>query len=307
MKELQIGQSGLKSSAIAYGCMRIAQAWDNSLTEGERLRAGLGAVDAALEAGYTLFDHADNYCRGKSEEFFGEALRADPSIRERVVIATKCGCRPDPFYRWDFSYEHITRSCEGSLKRLGVETIDIYQLHRPDYLADPEELCRAFCDLRAAGKVRHFGLSNHAPSRFAMIQKALPFPLVVHQVRISLLARECFDDGTLDQCVADKVTPLAYGPVARGILAAGSPADDAPEREQTVKLLDTMDKMAAEYGVGRDVIALAWLRKHPSRIIPIIGTIRPERIRSAAKAAQIELTRDQWYQLLVAARGKNLP
>ncbi len=307
MQTQRIGKGGLISTKLAYGCMKIARSWDKSLSDGERERLGLESIAAAVEAGYILFDHADIYGKSQCESIFGKAIKADPSLRENMLIATKCGCCPQPVYHWNFSYEHIVKSCEASLKRLNIDTIDIYQLHRPDYLADPSEICRAFTDLREAGKVRHFGLSNHSPSRLSMIQSALPFPLIVNQVKINLLDQECLDDGTLDQCVEQEITPLAWSPVARGILAGGVPETNDPDLERKESLLELMDDLAAEYGVERDAIAFAWLLKHPSKIIPIVGTVTPERIRSATKSVELELDRVHWYQLLVAGRGYRLP
>jgi len=302
MQTQQIGTSDLQTSVLAYGCMKIAR----GKTDNESLKNATQAVMAAIEASFTLFDHADIYGRTKCEEVFGKILKSDPSLRDNMIIATKCGIRGNP-HRWDFSCDHIVWSCEQSLKRLNIETIDIYQLHRPDFLADPEEICHAFCELRASGKVRHFGVSNMRPSQLAMISKALPFPLVVNQVQTSLLHQDCLDDGTLDQCISENMTPLAWAPVAGGILAGKELPDDIPDREAKQALLDKMDEIAEEHGVGRDAVALAWLRKHPSRIIPIIGTTKPDRIHSAAVAAKIELSREHWYELLVSARGQNLP
>src|SRR3954464_3371806 len=180
MKKVQIADSSLQCSRLAYGCWRIAGTWDPSAVTRESEAKGRAAVLAAYEAGYTLFDHADIYCDGVAESIFGKVLKEAPAMRERIVIASKCGIRksgePDakaPF-RYDFSAEHIIRSCEESLKRLGVSTVDICQLHRPDFLMQPEEVAGAFTKLKSAGKVREFGVSNFRPSQVTALQKACP-------------------------------------------------------------------------------------------------------------------------------------
>jgi len=235
-------------------------------------------------------------------------------MRERVVIATKCGIRkpgepkPGSPYRYDFSADYILRSCEGSLQRLGVDTIDVYQLHRPDYLMEPAEVARAFDQLKQVGKVREFGVSNFRPSQVVALQSACPMRLVVNQVEISLANLSAFEDGTLDQCLAETITPMAWSPLAGGKLGNGGkrilPSQEAYRPEPIVAALDAI---AAGRGASRTVIALAWLMKHPSGIIPILGSTNPERIREGAKADDLELSREEWYRLLEAARGERLP
>ncbi|MCE9603784.1 MAG: aldo/keto reductase [Planctomycetia bacterium] len=303
-----IGPSSLSSSRLAYGCWRLAE------TESRAEEVGRPALIAAVEAGYTLFDHADIYCAGRSESLFGRLLRDMPGLRERITIATKCGIRPagmpnaDAPYRYDASAEHIVGSCEGSLRRLGIETIDIYQLHRPDYLMHPEEVAAAFDRLRSAGKVREFGVSNFRPSQVSVLKKALPFPLIVQQIEISLACLTPLEDGTLDQCLVERLTPLAWSPLGGGLLGGGShkllPAQEAYEVEAVNIALDAT---ARELGCSRAVVALAWLLKHPAGIVPIVGSTDPVRIREAAWTPNVELTRDQWYRLFAAARPSRLP
>jgi predicted oxidoreductase len=315
MQTIALVNTSLKSSRLAYGCWRLAGTWNPAEVAADAVARGRRAVVAAYEAGYTLFDHADIYCRGEAERIFGEALKEVPGMREKILIATKCGIRfpgePQPTspHRYDFSTSHIIKSCEGSLKRLGIETIDLYQLHRPDFLADPEEIAVAFSQLEKAGKVRFFGVSNFRPSLVTALQAACPMRLVVHQVEISLARLDCFTDGTLDQCLTEKMTPLAWSPLARGILAdgGGSVTPDLKPVAGQEKILTALDAAAAEHGVSRTVIALSWLLNHPSKIIPIVGSINPERIREAARAAELELSREEWYRLLVAGRGTPLP
>jgi predicted oxidoreductase len=314
MKTIPIGSSGLESSVLAYGCWRLAGTQDPTQVTPERRAAAHAAILAAYELGFTLFDHADVYCQGMAETLFGEVLRQVPGMRERILIVTKGGIRfagdPDPAapYRYDFSAEHLIAACEGSLRRLGVETIDVYLLHRPDFLADPAEVASAFSRLRDAGKVRAFGVSNFRPSQVALLQKACPMPLVVHQVEISLLHTEPFFDGTLDQCQTEGLTPMAWSPLAGGTLGGriGVAMND-PHHARKAKLNDTLEILAREYGVSRAAIALAWLRRHPAGILPVVGTTQPDHLREAARAAEIYLTREQWYRLLEAAQGQRLP
>jgi Predicted oxidoreductase len=216
--------------------MRIAGTMDRSQLTAEREAAGRRAVLAAWEAGYTHFDHADIYGNGLCEEIFGRVLREVPGMRERILVATKCGIRwqgdpvPAAPHRWDFSRGHIMSSCEASLRRLGVERIDLYLLHRPDYLAEPDEIAAAFSDLRRQGKVREFGVSNFRPSYLSMIRAACPMPLVAHQVEISLARLDGLEDGTLEQCLEHGITPTAWSPLARGLLGDGGRADPADAR-----------------------------------------------------------------------------
>ncbi|MCU1377000.1 MAG: hypothetical protein JWO68_4286, partial [Actinomycetia bacterium] len=224
MKSISIGSSKLVSSRLAYGCWRIAGTWEPSEVTSDSVKSGIKAVLSAYEAGYTLFDHADIYCHGVAEDVFGKALKQTSGMREKILIATKCGIRfpgepwSDSPQRYDFSKQHIIDSCEGSLKRLGIETIDLYQLHRPDFLADPDEVAAAFTELRDSGKVREFGVSNFRPSLLSALQKACPMALVVNQIEISLARLAPFEDGTLDQCLENKMTPLAWSPLGGGVL-----------------------------------------------------------------------------------------
>jgi predicted oxidoreductase len=312
MKPISI--ASLSVSRLAYGCWRIAGTWDASAVTAKSRAAGRQAVLAAYEAGYTLYDHADIYCSGEAERIFGQVLRDVSGMRERVVIASKCGIRaageprPDSPYRYDFSDDYIVRSCEQSLQRLGIETLDLFQLHRPDYLMDPQEVAKAFSRLRQAGKVREFGVSNFRPSQVVAVQAACPMKLVVHQVEISLANLSAFEDGTLDQCLAEHITPMAWSPLAGGKLGDGA-KNLLPSQKayRTGKINTTLDRIARDHGTTRTVIALAWLLRHPSRIVPIVGSVNPENIREAARAAEIELSREEWYRLLEAARGTRLP
>ncbi|MDX1953607.1 MAG: aldo/keto reductase [Verrucomicrobiota bacterium] len=314
MKTVLLGTSSMECSRLAYGCWRIAGAWEGAEFTAEREVRGKQAVMAAYEAGITLFDHADIYSDGMGETVFGKVLKEIPGMREKVVISSKCGIlkagKPNPNspYRYDFSAGHIITSCEQSLKRLGIETLDVYLLHRPDYLANPEEIASAFSRLKQSGKVRHFGLSNARPTFFSMVQKTCGVPLIVNQVEINLLHITPFTDGTIDQCLAEKVTPMAWSPLAGGRLSYSGPVElNDPHHAHRLKIKETMDWIARDYQVSRTVIALAWLLKHPGNIVPIVGSTTPESIKELAGAVDLEISREDWYRLLEAAHGQRLP
>ena len=314
MKTQRLGRTDFQVTRLAYGCMRSSGVWQSGDLTGDAIRRSVRLIEAAFEAGYNFFDHADIYGDTTCETVFGRALKEHPGWRERMIIATKCGIRfanrPNPGdpARYDFSFDHIIRSVDGSLERLGIDSIDLLQLHRPDYLADPAEIARAFTQLRDAGKVREFGVSNFRPTLLTAVQKALSFPLQVNQVEIHLGRLDCFTDGTLDQCLELGITPLAWSPLDRGKLATGAEPDAAEsDAEHRRKLLAALDAAAAEYGTDRTGVALAWLLKHPAGIIPIVGTAREDRVRELVKAEAVELSRETWYRLLEAARGSQVP
>ena len=313
MDTIQLGNSSLQASRLAYGCWRILGPEGAELTP-ERQAMARKSILAAYEAGFTFFDHADVYGDGAAEKVFGEVLKQVSGMRERVLVTTKCGIRrkavphPDSPYRYDSSAEHIVKSCEQSLQRLGLEAIDLLQLHRPDYLMEPEEVAGAFTRLRQAGKVREFGVSNFQPHQLSFLHQALPFRLVVHQVEISLAKLDAFEDGTVEQCMAGKIIPMAWSPLAGGRLSEVLPIDiNSPEHARRIGLRETLDSIARDYGVSRTIVAIAWLLKHPARIIPVVGTARPEHIRETAQAYKLHLSREEWYRLLEAARGERLP
>jgi predicted oxidoreductase len=215
---------------------------------------------------------------------------------------------PGSPYHYNLSGEYVIRSCEGSLKRLGIGTIDLLLLHRADWLVDPEELAGAFAKLKQSGKVRFFGVSNFRPSLVSALQSACPMPLVVNQIEINLCKLDAFEDGTLDQCLEKKITPMAWSPLGGGQLAEGAKRLlKSQEGYRTEKVLPLLDELAAQHSVTRSTIALAWLMKHPADIIPIVGSTNPQRIRDAARATEISLSREEWYRLLIAARDEPLP
>jgi predicted oxidoreductase len=314
MKKQPLGTSKLISTRLSFGNMRCVGTWNPSEATADRRAMGVKAHIAAYEAGYTLFDTADIYCRGVCEQVLGQTLREVKGMRDNILVATKCGIRfpgepnPESPHRYDFSAEHILWSADNSLKNLGIETIDLYMLHRPDLLMNPPEIAAAFAKLKAEGKVKEFGVSNFSPSFVTTLQAHCPFPLIVNQVEIHLGRLDPFTDGTLDQCIEKTITPLSWSPLAGGWLGSGREIKpDDPGKEHKQKVLEVLDKTAAEHGVSRTVIALAWLLKHPSKIIPIVGSANPANIQDAAKADDVELTREQWYRIHLAARGKPLP
>jgi predicted oxidoreductase len=316
MKTQSLGSTDLQVTRLCYGAMRIAGGWDKNKVDAVAIERGIKSLESAVEAGYNFIDHADIYGDTMSEAIYGLALDRHPDWRDRLIVATKCGIRfddepPGTPHRYDFSGEHIRWSIDESLQRLKLERIDLYQLHRPDWLADPEDIASALVDIHRAGKVRYFGVSNFRPSLVSAVQSALPFPLVSNQVEISFLRLEPFEDGTLDQCLEKKMTPLAWGPLRGGRLAAAlDERAPLPEGESecaaVARLRPVLAETAKAYGVTPLAIALAWQMRHPSKIIPILGSTRPEVIREATLADKVDLDRDSWYRILRAARGKGL-
>jgi len=293
-----LGRSTLRVFPLAYGCGRFA---------GTSVRDARAKLDAALALGVTLFDHADVYGGdGAAERLFGEALAEAPRLRDGMVIASKCGVVPGMPY--DSSPAHVSAACEASLRRLRIETLDLYQIHRPDWVAHPRALAGALDALRRDGKIRAVGVSNHTPAQVDTLQRWLPFPIVTHQVALNPWSLDALRDGVLDHCLRERVAPLAAGPLAGGELLA--PLEDArrePEGARLTGLLECLDRLAAREGVARSAIALAWLLVHPAGIIPILGTQRADRIAAAADAFRVTLSRQDWYDVVVASQGHRLP
>lgn len=305
MQYIRLGQSELKASRLVYGCMRIAG--DGSAADRAR---GKQALSAAFEAGYNLFDHADIYGRGECELLFGEWLRESPGWRDEVIISSKCGIRwqdepdaGDPA-RYDFSFQYIVDSVEGSLQRLGIDCLDLLLLHRPDYLFNAAEVATAFETLHENGKVRHFGVSNFRPSQLSLLQSQCTRPLLVNQVEINIHAVDALLDGTLDQCQQQRITPQAWCPLGGVAYPAWGNTFEAGDE---ARIEAELARQAARYDVEKWVLALAWLLKHPSGIQPLIGSTRPKRIAAAKKALKIDYRREDWYRLLEARNGQPVP
>ena len=303
MYTIELGKSGLKVPTIAVGCMRISK-----MTEKEVA----AFVGTALERGANFFDHADIYGGGKSEEVFGKVIT--PSMRENLFIQTKCGiCKG----KYDFSYNHIVRSVEGSLQRLGTEYIDVLLLHRPDTLIEPQEVARAFSHLKETGKVRHFGVSNHNPYQIQLLQKALDMPLCANQLQFGIMHTPMIDSdinvnmynnaavvregGVLDFCRLENITIQPWSPMQYGFFE-GCFIDN----EKFPALNDVLEKLGRQYGVSKTTMAIAWILRHPAKMQPVTGTTNLTRLADCLKAAEIKITHDEWYEIYRAA-GNTLP
>jgi len=269
-------------------------------------------VETALEAGINLMDHADIYgvdgggAFGDAERLFGEVLREAPALRDQIVLATKGGIILGVPYNSSASY--LKEAVEASLRRLQVDVIDLYQIHRPDFLTHPQEVAEALSALRAEGKIKEVGVSNYLPSQVSALQAHLPFPLVSHQPEFSCWRIDPLRDGVLDQCMSSGMTPLAWSPLAGGRLAMSiEEATASAEGERLAPLLLALDGIAHEQSVSRAAVAIAWVMAHPSGAIPILGTQRLERLRDCVEAHTVRFTRAQWNAVLVAAQGEPLP
>ncbi|MCC5850200.1 MAG: aldo/keto reductase [Verrucomicrobia bacterium] len=318
MKKIVIPHTGLEVSELIYGCMRIRGRWsDDPLTE-EEITNGLISVRAALDCGINFFDHADIYGRGRCEELFGHLWKRENVKRDALILQSKCGIRPGVGY--DFRPDYIQKSVEGSLKRLQTDYLDILLLHRPDILMEPDAIAETFETLYAQGKVRYFGVSNFTPALQRMLQSRVSMPLITNQIRFGLGFTHPVEswlvagggqegirtrgEGILEHCMEVGVSVQAYSPVVGGGIMEPIQETDS---ERLRNLKEVLQTMAKEKGVGTDVLALAWVARHPAGIQPIIGTTRPERIQSAAAFGNVKLTHEEWYKLFIAARGQNLP
>jgi predicted oxidoreductase len=305
MKNYSLGKSELQSSRLIYGCMRISGDQSvNAIDKGKR------AVQSAIDAGYNHFDHADIYGGGASEQLFGELLKQLPHLREKMILTSKASIRPknnENTYaptRYDFSKAYILSSVEGSLKRLHTEQLDLFLLHRPDYLFDINEVAETFKELKDSGKVAHFGVSNFKPSQVAMLQSALDLPLLVNQIEINIHNVDALNDGTLDQCQQDKLSPIAWCPLG-GVAYSAWGNTFSVEDEQ--RIAEELTSQAQVYNCQPWQIILAWLLKHPAKIFPIIGSTTPERIIAAKVALELNYSREDWYRLFEARNGKAVP
>lgn len=324
MQTLTLPSTSLTVSRIACGCMGLGGAWDDVPLLDDVAGCAERLVRTAVDAGITLFDHADIYARGKSEEAFGRVLAGTPSLRDRVVLQSKCGIRfaddptPGAPARYDFSRRHIVASVEGSLRRLRTDRLDLLLLHRPDPLVEPEEVAAAFAALHEGGKVRCFGVSNHTAAQMALLQAHVDQRLLVNQLQLSLWHLALIDDGvvanradaphagaagTLDECRRLGVLVQAYSPLGKGRHLG----EHAPAEARGHALRRTLDHLAVEQGVSREAIAVAWLLRHPAGLQPIVGTTRPDRLRACCEADRVVLSRESWYQLFTAARGGPVP
>lgn len=305
MKMIKISENVPEASAIGLGCMRIT-----GLGSDKALRE---LVETSMEAGINFFDHADIYAGGEAEAEFGRILT--PELRSRMVIQTKCAIRPGICY--DFSKEHILESVDGSLKRLNTDYIDILLLHRPDALMEPEEVAEAFDILKKSGKVRAFGVSNHNPMQIELLNSCLPEPLRVNQIQFSVAHCPTIDAGlnvniqndagcsrdgsVIEYCRLKKMTIQAWSPFLYGMFEGVFIGN-----EKFPELNQVMDRLAEKYQVTPNAIAVAWIMRHPAGIQTIVGSTNARRVQEIARASDICLTRDEWYELYLSA-GKKLP
>jgi predicted oxidoreductase len=261
-------------------------------------------VHAALDAGITLLDTADIYGFdgkggfGDAEALLGKVLAAEPALRSRMVLATKGGILPPLPY--DQSADYLREAIEASLKRLKTDMIDLWQIHRPDILAHPQEVARVLDDAVASGKIRTLGVSNFTMPQTAALDHFLGNKLVSTQPEIGPLRIDCFENGELDQAMMMGLTPLAWSPLGGGRLA-----NLKSERDR--KVAAALDLVAKAQGVSRTVAAYSWLMANPAGIVPIIGSQQPDRIAEGAAALSVKWTRTDWYAVLIAARGVPLP
>ena len=293
----RLGNSELEVSGIAWGMWRLAE---NGRTAAEAAQL----VHAALDAGINFLDTADIYGFngmggfGDAEALLGEVLAAEPALRARMVLASKGGIMPPLPY--DQSASYLMSAIDASLRRLKTETIYLYQIHRPDILAHPQEIARTLDDAVKAGKIRVLGVSNYTMHQIAALNQFLDHKLVATQPEISPLRITCFENGELDQSMMMGIAPLAWSPLGGGRLAN-------PESERDKAVAAELDRIAGEQGVSRTVAAYSWLMAHPAGIIPIVGSQQPARIIEAVQAYKVRWSRQDWYAVLVAARGEGLP
>lgn len=290
-----LGKSGIETSPIAWGMWRFA---------GDDLAAARTRIEAALGAGVTLFDTADIYGPdngepfGAAEALLGRVLAEAPALRAQMVLATKGGIVIGTPY--DSSGDYLTRAIDASLARLGVERVELWQIHRPDILAHPQETARALEDAHAAGKIAAIGVSNFTIAQTETLQHFLTVPIATTQPEFSPLALGPIQSGLFDHALRSGLAVLAWSPLAGGRLA--EPRD---ARGHAVAAL--LDAKAAAFGVGRGAAALSWILAHPARPIPIVGTQRPERIAEIPQALVPRWTRSEWYAVLEASMGEKLP
>jgi predicted oxidoreductase len=306
MKTIPLGKSGLQVPAIAVGCMRIHGL---EAAEAERF------VQSAIDEGATFFDHADIYGGGTCEEIFAKAVHMNASNREKILLQSKCGIRPG--IAFDFSKEHILASVDGILKRLQTDYLDILLLHRPDALVEPEEVAEAFDVLQTSGKVRHFGVSNQNPMQIQLLQKYVKQTIVANQLQLSITNANMISQGfhvnmlddhavnrdgsILDFCRLHDITIQPWSPFQYGFFE-GVFLDNRKFPELNIKI----DELAKKYGVSNTTIAIAWILRHPANMQPVTGTMNIQRLKDCMKAAEIRLSKEEWYAIYLAA-GNTLP
>ena len=306
MKTVNLGTSGLKVPCVAVGCMRI-----NKLEPAQAEHF----VHAAIDQGAYFFDHADIYGNGDCESVFAKAIHMNSTVREKVLLQSKCGIRRGVAF--DFSKDHILKSVDGSLKRLNTEYLDVLLLHRPDALVEPEEVAEAFDVLQSNGKVRHFGVSNQNPMQIKLLKRYVRQPIVANQLQLSITNATMISQGqhvnmqddfavnrdgsVLDYCRLHDITIQPWSPFQYGMFEGVFLGN-----EKFPVLNRKIDEIAAKYSVSNTTITMAWLLRHPAGMQPVTGTMNVQRLKDCVKAAEIRLTREEWYEIYLAA-GNTLP
>jgi predicted oxidoreductase len=298
MNLVELVPGGPRLSPVVAGAWRMA---DWGWTAQERLRW----IEQCIALGVTSFDHADIYGGYMVETLFGEALELAPGLRARLQLVGKCGIKlvtpARPAHRikqYDTSAAHIAASVEHSLRALRTDHLDLLLIHRPDPLMDADEVARTFEALRAAGKVRHFGVSNFTPGQFDLL--ASRFPLATNQIELHPLQLAPLTDGTLDQLQRLRVRPMVWSPLAGGTLLAGS-------GERARRVQQALHTVGAELGVSAATVAFAWLLRQPSRPVPVAGSRRIDALREAIAALGVTLSAAQWTAVWQASTGHELP
>lgn len=306
MKKIPLGKTGLMVPSIAVGCMRI---------DSVDLETAQKVIGTAMEQGAVFFDHADIYGGGHCEEVFAQAVQMNGTVREKMILQSKCGIRPG--IAFDFSKEHIISSVEGSLKRLKTDYLDVLLLHRPDALMEPEEVAEAFDLLHESGKVKYFGVSNQNPMQIQLLQKYVRQPLHINQLQFSITNANMVTQGlhvnmldeaavnrdgsVLDFCRLNDITIQPWSPFQYGFFQGVFLGND-----KFPKLNQVIDEMAEKYGVSNTCIAMAWIMRHPAKMQPVTGTMNVQRLMDCIQASEITLSREDWYAIYLAA-GNILP
>lgn len=278
----------------------------------ERKAEGIRAIHGAIDAGISFFDTADVYSDGDSERILGEALKESGIMRDKIIVATKCsivfpGMVPDYTYKaYDASEKYIKESCELSLKRLNTDRIDLYQIHRIDYLTHPEETAQALEHLKSEGKIRFAGVSNYTLPELNALRKYLRFESF--QTPFSLLDIEPLDEGFHAICLEDKMTLLAYSPLAGSALTGTKQFLHSEwQQQRDAGVLAQLQPFADRYNLSTGQLSLSWLLQMPGGIVPLVGTANVDHIIEAISASEVTLKRDDWYEMLVIARGRPMP
>jgi len=290
----------LSLSRIVHGYWRLR---DWNLSDDQLLKL----IEQVLDLGITSFDHADIYGNHTCEAYFGRALALKPELREKMELISKCGIKMATDYNpeldikiYDYSTEYIIKQAETSLKNLGTDRLDLLLLHRPAPFFNPEEVAKAFDQLKSSGKVLNFGVSNFSPAQFDTLQSYLDMPLATNQVEISVSCLEHFENENTEYFLKHKIKPMAWSPLAGGAIFN-------PKTEKDQRLTAELKSIAAELNTDIDQVMYAWLLKHPTGIMPIVGSQHINRIKSAVDALEIELSLEQWYKIYIASKGEDLP